>query len=67
MLLEGKTWYCQDVICPHIIYMSNAIIIPSWETSKNNSNFQLEEYTDKISQEEERKKTSNEGNLHCQK
>lgn len=47
--------------------MSNAIIIPSWETSKNNSNFQLEEYTDKISQEEERKKTSNEGNLHCQK
>lgn len=49
-----------------LIYINNAIIIPSGETSQNNSNFHLEDYTVKISQEEEMKKTGN-GNLHYQK
>lgn len=66
MLLERKIWCCQNVICP-LIYVSNAIIIPSQETSQNTSNFHLEEYTDKISQEEEMKKTSIEGNMPYQK
>lgn len=50
-----------------LIYISNAIIIPLWETSQCNSSFHLEEYTDKISQEEGMKKTNNEGNLLCLK